>query len=67
MTGSTSTSIWTQYSKGARPEGLRKNDALPANMVTPTTKAEDHDELISPAEARAIVCERARCHTGWLL
>lgn len=57
MTGSTSTSIWTQYAKGVRSycgatlaEGLRKNDALPASMVTPTTKAEDHDELISPAE-----------------
>ena len=57
MTGSTSTSIWTQYAKGVRsycgatlPEGLRKNDVLPGAMVTPTTKAEDHDELISPAE-----------------
>ena len=76
MTGSTSTSIWTQYSKGARlycgatlPEGLRKNDVLPANMVTPTTKAEDHDELISPAEARAVrvcACARALSHC-WLL
>ena len=59
MTGSTSTSIWTQYSKGVRdycgnalPNGLRKNDKLPHAMVTPTTKAEDHDELISPREVR---------------
>jgi len=57
MTGSTSTSIWTQYAKGVRlycgatlPEGLRKGDPLPAPLVTPTTKADDHDELISPAE-----------------
>ena len=59
MTGSTSTSIWTQYAKGVRqycgsalPEGLRKNDVLPRALVTPTTKAEDHDELISPQEVR---------------
>lgn len=45
MTGSTSTSLWTHYSKGARsycgndfPEGLKKNDKLPANVITPTTK-----------------------------
>jgi phosphoribosylaminoimidazole-succinocarboxamide synthase len=71
MTGSTSTSIWTQYARGVRaycgaslPEGLRKNDVLPAALVTPTTKAEDHDELISPAEARmrclACACDDAR-------
>lgn len=57
MTGTTSTSIWTQYSKGVRdycghrlPDGLRKGDRLPTPLVTPTTKAEDHDELISPPE-----------------
>jgi hypothetical protein len=57
MTGSTSTSIWTQYSQGVRdycghrlPDGLRKGDRLPVPLVTPTTKAEDHDELISPAD-----------------
>jgi phosphoribosylaminoimidazole-succinocarboxamide synthase len=32
------------------PDGLRKGDPLPAPLVTPTTKADDHDELISPAE-----------------
>ena len=59
LTGSTSTSIWTAYSRGERqycghtlPDGLSKNDALPAALVTPTTKAEDHDELISPQEVR---------------
>ncbi len=67
LTGSTSTSIWTQYARGVRaycgatlPEGLRKNDVLRAPLVTPTTKAEDHDELISPAEARDTnACMRA--------
>ena len=57
MTGSTSTSIWTQYSQGVReycghrlPDGLRKGDRLPVPLVTPTTKAKDHDELISPTD-----------------
>lgn len=98
LTGSTSTSIWTQYEKGcalfllplsrltrlppsvvtagqhltapdaarraraastrsvrnycgeALPEGLAKNAKLPRSMLTPTTKAEDHDEPISPAD-----------------
>jgi len=59
MTGSTSTSLWTHYKDGVRtycgndfPDGLAKNDKLPANVVTPTTKAEDHDEPISPAVRR---------------
>lgn len=46
MTGSTSTSLWTHYSRGERnycgnafPDGLRKNDRLPENVITPTTKA----------------------------
>jgi len=57
ITGTTSTSLWTVYNKGQReycgnvfPDGLRKNDKLPANVLTPTTKAADHDEPISPAE-----------------
>jgi len=69
MTGSTSTSIWTQYSKGVRdycgqhlPEGLRKGDPLPSPMVTPTTKAEDHDELISPQQ---IVARRLMSQAQW--
>ncbi|KAK9836421.1 hypothetical protein WJX74_000107 [Apatococcus lobatus] len=56
ITGSTSTSLWTHYKDGARsycgntfPDGLRKNDRLESNVVTPTTKAADHDEPISPA------------------
>lgn len=57
ITGSTSTSLWTVYSKGVRsycgneiPEGLLKNDRLSANMLTPTTKAADHDEPVTPEE-----------------
>ena len=62
ITGVTSTSLWRQYANGARtiygydfPDGLRKNTALPAAIVTPTTKAHDggHDEPISCAEVVA--------------
>ena len=57
ITGSTSTSLWTNYEKGVRkycgidlPEGLRKNQKLWENLITPTTKSDVHDELISPEE-----------------
>lgn len=64
MTGSTDTSIWTQYQKGIRnycghalPEGMKKNEPLPKNIVTPTTKEKEHDR---PITAEEIVAE------GWL-
>jgi phosphoribosylaminoimidazole-succinocarboxamide synthase len=64
MTGSTDTSVWTQYQKGSRnycgnplPEGMKKNEPLPANIVTPTTKETQHDR---PITAQEIVAE------GWL-
>ena len=64
MTGSTDTAIWTQYQKGVRnycghalPEGMKKNEPLPKNIVTPTTKETTHDRPITPKE---IVDE------GWL-
>ncbi len=64
MTGSTDTSIWTQYQKGIRnycghplPEGMKKNQPLPENIVTPTTKEKEHDR---PITAEEIVAE------GWL-
>jgi phosphoribosylaminoimidazole-succinocarboxamide synthase len=56
ITGVTKTSLWTLYEQGERtiygvtlPEGLRKNDALPRPIITPTTKATDggHDEPLS--------------------
>ncbi|RWR80755.1 phosphoribosylaminoimidazole-succinocarboxamide synthase, chloroplastic [Cinnamomum micranthum f. kanehirae] len=57
VTGSTDTSLWTVYNKGVRcycgnilPEGLGKNQKLPANIITPTTKAVDHDVPIAPEE-----------------
>lgn len=57
LTGSTSTSIWTHYSKGAREycghkleDGLKKNQKLPEAIVTPTTKDDVHDELITAEE-----------------
>ncbi len=57
ITGVTSTSAWTAYSKGERefcgnilPEGLKKNQKFDKPIITPTTKAEDHDEKISAQE-----------------
>jgi len=59
ITGVTSTALWYRYSQGERtiygmdfPDGLQKNDALPAPIITPTTKAQDggHDERITSAE-----------------
>jgi phosphoribosylaminoimidazole-succinocarboxamide synthase len=59
LTGSTETSIWPMYRDGRRrmygvnfPEGLRKNDPLPATVITPTTKAAagSHDAPVTPKE-----------------
>mmetsp|Transcript_19751 Transcript_19751/g.30015 ORF Transcript_19751/g.30015 Transcript_19751/m.30015 type:complete len:350 (-) Transcript_19751:121-1170(-) len=57
ITGSTSTSLWTHYSNGDRiycgitfPDGLRKNQKLDQNIVTPTTKDAEHDIPIAPAD-----------------
>lgn len=54
MTGSTSTSIWKNYSNGVRnycghelPDGMTKNQKLSSNLLTPTTKEEEHDRPIS--------------------
>lgn len=56
MTGSTATSLWRQYSNGARhiygydfPDGLQKNTVLPQAIITPTTKGEtgQHDEPLT--------------------
>jgi phosphoribosylaminoimidazole-succinocarboxamide synthase len=64
LTGSTDTSIWTLYQKGGRsfsglalPGGMKKNQPLPQNIVTPTTKEKQHDR---PITAEEIVAE------GWL-
>ena len=54
LTGVTSTSIWRAYEAGARefcghplPEGMRKNQRLPAPLLTPSTKAEKGDRDVS--------------------
>ena len=59
ITGVTTTSLWYLYQQGERrpyglplPDGLRKNDALPLPMITPTTKAQQgqHDAPITADE-----------------
>lgn len=57
LAGSTDTSLWTHYKAGERsycgnklPEDMRKNDKLEGAIITPTTKAADHDVPISPQE-----------------
>jgi len=57
MTGTTSTSIWKNYESGARsycghelPDGMVKNQPLPKPLLTPTTKDDLHDELVSAAQ-----------------
>ncbi|MGB0679758.1 MAG: phosphoribosylaminoimidazolesuccinocarboxamide synthase [Polyangiales bacterium] len=59
LTGVTATSIWTHYKAGGRefcghrlPEGLRQYEALPAPILTPSTKAAagGHDRSLSRAE-----------------
>ena len=69
ITGSTSTSLWTVYNNGDReycgnilPEGLIKNQKLEENMLTPTTKEEDHDRPISPTN---IVNEKWMTQQDW--
>jgi phosphoribosylaminoimidazole-succinocarboxamide synthase len=59
ITGVTTTALWYRYSLGERdiygytfPDGLKKNQALPAPILTPTTKGEEgtHDERLTCAE-----------------
>lgn len=59
ITGVTTTALWYRYSVGERniygyqfPEGLRKNQALPEPIITPTTKGgiTGHDERLTCAE-----------------
>jgi phosphoribosylaminoimidazole-succinocarboxamide synthase len=57
ITGTTDTSAWMNYKDGVRefcgntlPEGLVKNQKFDTPIVTPTTKADDHDESISAKE-----------------
>lgn len=57
ITGVTGTSLWTHYKDGKRdfgnfilPEGLKKNQKLDEPVFTPTTKSDEHDRPITPAE-----------------
>lgn len=57
ISGTTSTSMWTNYAKGVRkycghilPDSLTKNMKLFSNLLTPTTKDDVHDELTSAEE-----------------
>ncbi|MGB3279764.1 MAG: phosphoribosylaminoimidazolesuccinocarboxamide synthase [Pseudorhodobacter sp.] len=59
LAGTTGTSILTLYKKGQRdmyghvlPDGMRDNQALPAPIITPTSKAFDggHDEPLTEAD-----------------
>lgn len=69
ISGSTGTSLWTQYNKGVReycgihfPEGLKKNQQLQEPVVTPTTKEAEHDRPISPKD---IVAEGWMTQADW--
>jgi phosphoribosylaminoimidazole-succinocarboxamide synthase len=69
VAGSTKTSIWKNYERGVRdycghtlPEGLRRYQKLPQNLVTPTTKGAVHDELISAAD---IVAQGRMTQAEW--
>lgn len=59
LTGVTSTALWYRYELGERniygydfPEGLKKNQALPKPIITPTTKGgpTGHDERLTCRE-----------------
>lgn len=57
ITGVTGTSLWTLYNSGQRDfgdfslsEGMNKNQKLDEPVLTPTTKAEDHDRPLSTAD-----------------
>jgi len=57
ITGVTGTSLWTHYKDGQRdfgnfvlPEGMKKNQKLSEPVFTPTTKSDEHDRPITPAE-----------------
>lgn len=71
LAGTTGTSILTLYKQGQRamyghtlPDGLRDNQALPAPIITPTSKAFDggHDE---PLTAQEIVSQGLLTKSQW--
>ena len=71
LAGTTGTSVLTLYKQGQRamyghtlPDGLRDNEALPAPIITPTSKAFDggHDE---PLTAQEIVSQGLLTQSQW--
>jgi phosphoribosylaminoimidazole-succinocarboxamide synthase len=57
ITGVTGTSLWTHYKDGKRdfgnfvlPDGMKKNQKLTEPVFNPTTKSDEHDRPITPAE-----------------
>jgi len=69
ITGTTNTSAWFNYDNGVRefcghtlPEGLKKNQKFDTPIVTPTTKAADHDRSITPKE---IIDEGLMSQVDW--
>lgn len=71
LAGTTGTSILTLYKQGQRamyghtlPDGMRDNQALPAPIITPTSKAFDggHDE---PLTAQEIVLQGLLTQSQW--
>ena len=72
MTGTSSTSIWTQYHGGIReycgvclPEGMLKNEKFKSPIITPTTKEDSHDRPISPQ--RLLMVSGCQKNTGHML
>lgn len=70
ITGTTNTSLWTQYNSGKREycgiqfaDGLQKNQRLAQPILTPTTKETVHDRPISPTE---IIAEGWMSEADWL-
>ena len=68
MTGSTETSLWTYYQNGSRnycgneiPDGMKKNEKLKKNIITPTTKG-IIDRPITPDE---IIMEKHMTEREW--
>lgn len=57
ITGVTGTSLWTHYKEGKRdfgnfvlPDEMKKNQKLEEPVFNPTTKSDEHDRPITPAE-----------------
>jgi phosphoribosylaminoimidazole-succinocarboxamide synthase len=66
-TGTTSTSLWTHYERGARvfcghrlPDGLVKHQPLPHPILTPTTKAPKGEHDVSGSREEILATGKVR-------